>query len=321
MNRNRLLLHSVFLCALPLLVAALGLSVWSAAGLVLLALVWRWAISLATFVVPAQTPAVVLDTISASHFVEKVRWNMDAAGIDYVERPSGGTLGAYFGGRTVPRLRIRTGAVESQIGNSAEILRFVWGHFGDDLGEDAAHLEPTRERRDLEKRLDRHGVNLQTWIYYHVLPDRELTCHIWGADNPAVSRLQRLAVRALYPLLAVLIRKSFRITRRNYEKATQRIEELLGDIDLKLADGRSSILAGDRRNYTDYQFAAMCGLWLVPENYAAGKAQLERYAADRMPESMAADVNRWREDFPRVVQWVENLYATERMPPQSGERG
>ncbi|MDX1507237.1 MAG: hypothetical protein R3358_03075, partial [Woeseiaceae bacterium] len=164
MNKRRLLIHSLFVLALPIVVAAYGLSVWSAIGLVLLALAWRWAISLATFVAPPRTPPVVLDTISASHFVEKVRWNMDAAGIDYVENPSGGTLGAFFAGRTVPRLRVRTGAVESSIGNSAEILRFLWGYYGTELGEAADHLEPTPERRELEKKLDRHGVNLQVWV-------------------------------------------------------------------------------------------------------------------------------------------------------------
>lgn len=313
MNKRRLLIHSLFVLALPIVVAAWGLSLWAAIALVLLALAWRWAISLATFVAPPRTPAVVLDTISASHFVEKVRWNLDVAGIDYVENPSGGTLGAFFAGRTVPRLRFRTGAVESSIGNSAEILRFLWGQYATELGDAASHLEPTAERLALEKKLDRYGVNLQVWVYYHVLPDRALALHVWGVDNPAIPWLQRVAIRALFPLQAFLIRKSFRISRANYEKATHRIEELLAEIDTLLADGRPSIIGGDRRNYTDYQFAAMCGLWLVPENYAAGKARLDRYSQARMPAGMAADVGRWREDYPRAVQWVETLYANERL--------
>ena len=57
----------------------------------------------------------------------------------------------------------------------------------------------------------------------------------------------------------------------------------------------------------------MCGLWMVPENYAAGKARLTQYSSTRMPASMAGDTGRWREDYPRVVQWVENLYQTERL--------
>ena len=92
-----------------------------------------------TFVAPEKVPALVLDSISVSHFVEKVRWNLDRAGIDYVENASGGTLGAFFAGRTVPRLRIRTGAVRSQIGNSPEILRYLWGAISGRDEHDVSH--------------------------------------------------------------------------------------------------------------------------------------------------------------------------------------
>ena len=308
-----MLIHAAFVLTLPIVVAMFGLSVASAFGLVLLALLWRWGISLATFVAPEKTPAVILDTISASHFVEKVRWNMDAAGIEYTENASGGTLGAYFAGRTVPRLRFRTGHVQSQIGNSAEILRYLWGAYAAKLGARAAHLEATDDRLAFEKRIDRYGANLQVWMYFHLLDDRELTLHVWGVNNPQVPAWQQTANRAMFPLLAVLIRRSFRITQASYEKARHFIEELLADVDTRLADGRGSILDGDRRNYTDYAFAAMCGLWLLPENYAAGKAETSRFGRDRMPAPMREDVERWSEDFPRTIEWVESLYANERM--------
>ena len=125
--------------------------------------------SVRRFAIPEKTPQLVLATISASHFVEKVRWCMDRLGVDYVEQTSGGTLGAFFRGRTVPQLKARTGSVQSSIGNSAEILRYLWGRYAVDDPAAAAFLEPTTERIELEKRLDRHGVNLQVWIYYHLL--------------------------------------------------------------------------------------------------------------------------------------------------------
>ena len=317
MNKKRLLIHSAFVLSLPVIVALFGLSAAAAIGLVLLALLWRWAISLSTFVAPEQTPAVILDTISASHFVEKVRWNMDAAGIEYAENASAGTLGTYFAGRTVPRLRFRTGHVQSQIGNSAEILRYIWGAYAARLGDRATHLEATEDRLAFEKRVDRYGANLQVWIYYHLLEDRDLTLQVWGVNNPQVPAWQQAANRALFPLLAALIRRSFRITQSSYERACHFIEELLAEVDMKLADGRDSILDGDSRNYTDYAFAAMCGLWLLPENYAAGKAETSRFGRDRMPAPMREDVERWSEDYPRTIKWVEGLYANERIPAET----
>jgi hypothetical protein len=116
MNRSRLI-HLLLLTLAPVIVAIGGLSVPSAIGLVLLLLAWRWLITLASLSKPPGGHDLVLDTISASHFVEKVRWCMDRLGVDYLESTSGGTLGAFFTGRTVPRLRFKTGMVESSIGN------------------------------------------------------------------------------------------------------------------------------------------------------------------------------------------------------------
>ena len=312
MAERRALLHTVFLFLLPVIVAAWGFSVLTAVLLVLLMLLWRWMIVLSGFVRPEKHPPLVLDSIAASHFVEKVRWNMDVAGIEYVEKPAGGTLGAYFLGRTVPRLRVTTGAVRSSIGNSAEILRYLWGAYSATLGNKVAHLEPNQARLALEGKLDRYGVNLQVWVYHHLLTDRDLTLHAWGVNDPAVPVWQRYALRALFPLQALLIRKSFRITPANYEKACEHIEKLLQELDATLSDGRASILDSDKRNYTDYEFAALSGLWLQPQAYGGGKANHSRIERSRMSNPMRADIERWIAAYPQAVNWVQTLYAEER---------
>lgn len=312
MTDRRRLVHTVVLFLLPLVVAAFDWSLWAATLAVLLMLGWRWLVTLSGFAMPERQPALVLDSISASHFVEKVRWNMDLAGIDYVEKAAAGTLGAWFGGRTVPRLRLVTGHTRSQIGNSPEILRYLWGACAARQGERVAHLEPTPARLALEERLDRYGVNLQVWIYHHLLEDRELTLRAWGIDDPAVPLWQRFLLRPLYPVLAFLIRKSFRITPERYEKACGHIEALLAEMDATLADGRASILGGDRLNYTDFEFAAMSGLWLQPRNYGGGRADKVRIERSQATNPMRADIERWIEDYPVAVAWVQRLYAEER---------
>ncbi|HNP35782.1 MAG TPA: glutathione S-transferase domain-containing protein [Woeseiaceae bacterium] len=312
MTDRRLFVHGVFLWLLPVVVAVWGWSVATAVLAVVLMLLWRWLIVLSGFVAPERAPPLVLESIAASHFVEKVRWNMDAAGIEYVEKPAGGTLGAYFLGRTVPRLKIRTGAVRSQIGNSAEILRYLWGAYAVSPGANVAHLAPTPARLEFEQRLDRYGVNLQVWVYHHLLQDRELTLHAWGADNSAVPPWQRWILRPLFPVLAFLIRRSFKITPANYSKACAHIEKLLAELDATLSDGRTSILEGEQRNYTDYEFAAMTGLWLQPLNYGGGKADSSRIERGQTSNPMRADIERWIADYPHAVAWVQKLYAEER---------
>lgn len=312
MTRNRLLLHSVFLVLLPILVAWFGVSVFTAVVLVAFALLWRWLIVISGIVAPEKSPEIVLETIAASHFVEKVRWCMDRLGLDYSERQSGGTLGAYFTGRSVPQLRVRTGIVQSMIGNSPEILRFLWGSYSASHGEAADFLRPSAERQALENKLDRYGRNLQVWIYYYLLHDRELTLQVWGANSPTVPAWQRTALRVLFPLLAFLVRKGFKINDEHFAKSVLHIEELLSNIDTELADGRRSILGGDTINYTDIAFAAFSGLWMQPAGYGGGMAEASRIERDQLPANMRGDIERWIEDYPKATALITRLYAEER---------
>jgi glutathione S-transferase len=307
-NRNLIFAIAVFIA--PVVVAWYGLSVTAAAGIVVLLLLCRWLITLSGIIAPEKTPELVLATISASHFVEKVRWSMDKLGIDYVEQTSGGTLGAYFRGRTVPQLKVRTGHVRSIIGNSPDILRYLYGRSLHDDPERAAFLEPTAPRVEFERRLDRYGVSLQVWIYYHLLHERELALHAWGADNPATPVWQRAALRLLFPLLARLIRFSFKIDDTNYARSVAHIEQLLSDIDADLTDGRRSLLGGNEINYTDLQFAAFSGLWLMTDGYGGGQADAVRIERDQAPQGMRNDIERWVDAFPRAVPWVEALYES-----------
>lgn len=313
MTERRRLIHAVFLIVLPIIVAWFDLTVLTATGLVLLALLWRWLIVLSGIVVPEKGPMLVLETISASHFVEKVRWCLDRLGIDYTERQSGGVLGVVFTGRSVPKLKLRTGIVQSSLGNSPDILRYLWGAYAAPLGAQAAFLEPSKDRLQLENRIDRYGVDLQVWVYYHILAERELTLHAWGADNPLVPWWHRQLLRVLFPVLAVFIRRAFSITDEHYAKAVQHIDEMLEDIDIRLADGRRSILGDDDINYVDIAFASISGLWLQPDGYGGGKADASRIARNRVPAPMRGDIERWIEDYPKAAAFIARLYEEERI--------
>ena len=312
MTGGRLLIHGLFLLLLPILVAWLGIGVPGAIGLVLLALLWRWAISLSALVAPARVPEVELETISASHFVERVRWCLDRLGVAYREKPVGGTLGAFFLGRTVPVLRFRTGAVRSSIGNSPEILRYLWGRYAVERGDEAGFLRPTQERLDLEAKVDRCGVDLQVWVYFHILNDRALALHAWGANSPAIPAWQRALLKLLFPLLRFLIRKSFRTTPKRHERAVEHISALLGEVESRLEDGRRSILGGDQINFSDLAFAAIMGLWAMPPGYGGGKADAVRIDIERCPAAMQREVAAWRSGYPRATAFIEGLYAEQR---------
>ena len=312
MTGKRLIVHSLFVILLPVIVAWFGVSVAGAVALVLLALAWRWIITLSGILAPAKVPELELETVAVSHFVEKVRWCMDRLGLDYKERQVVGVLGVFFTGRSVPQLKIHTGIVRSKIGNSPQILRYLWAANVVELGEKADFLKPTAERLALEQSLDRYGVDLQVWVYYHVLDDRRLTQHAWGCYSPSIPLWQRYVVIALYPVLKALMVRVLRITDRHYAKAVGNIETLLADIDQKLADERESILAGDTFNFTDITFASLSALWLQPGNFANGKAEAVRIERERVPAAMKADIERWIDKYPNATRYIEQLYAAER---------
>lgn len=310
MTENRNLVFAVIIFIAPVVVAWYGLSVAAAAGLVILLLLCRWMITLSGFLAPERKPDLELATISASHFVEKVRWSLDRLGVDYTETPSGGTLGAYFRGRTVPQLKARTGSVRSVIGNSSDILRYIYARYLHEDPQGAAFLEPTAERVEFERSLDLYGVSLQVWVYYHILRDREIALHAWGANNPATPVWQRALLRILFPLLAALIRFSFKINDAHFAKSVARIEDVLADAEERLKDGRTSLLGGTDANYTDLAFAAFTGLWLMPAGYGGGKADHVRIERERAPAAMQADIERWIEAFPQTASWVETMYES-----------
>jgi hypothetical protein len=263
---------------------------------------------------PEKTPGIVLETIATSHFVEKVRWCMDRLGIEYTERQWVGVLGVFLMGRSVPELKIRTGLVRSSIGNSPEILRYLWGVYTAELGDRAEFLAPTQERLSLERKLDRYGVDLQVWAYYHILDDRELTQHVWGCNSPSIPAWQRYLVIAIYPVLKFFLRKAFRITQAGYTKAVQHIENLLAEIESSLADGRVSILGDESINYVDITFASMSALWVQPPQFGREKADDVRIERQRAPAGMQSDMDRWIESYPLASGFITRLYETERQP-------
>lgn len=312
MTGKRLFIHTVFLFLLPLIVAWFGISVAGAIALVIFALLWRWLISISGILAPAKIPDIELETIAVSHFVEKVRWCMDRLGIEYTERQWAGILGVFLLGRSVPELKIRTGLVRSKIGNSPEILRYLWGAYAATLGDRASFLEPTSGRLEYERRLDRYGRNLQVWVYFHILEDRALTLHAWGCNSPSTPVWQRYLVIGLFPVLRSFLRKAFRISETAYAKSVQHIESILAEADLALADGRVSILGGESINYTDITLAALSALWLQPPQYGLEKVDNVRIDRQRVPAAMRADIERWIEAYPRATAFITRLYETER---------
>ena len=282
-------------------------------------LLWRMLITLINLLFPRKVPELELETISASHFVEKVRWCMDRLELEYSEKQFAGVFGVFFMGRTVPQLRVRTGLVVSVIGDSPDILRYLWGRYYAPLGDSARFLEPSEDRLEWERRTDHYGRQLQVWVYSHLLAHRELTLHAWGRNSKRIPVWQRWMLVAMYPVLAAFIRKAFGLNPVHFEKAKKNIEKILQEVEDLLENGHKYILGGDKLDYVDISFAAMTGLWLQPKGYGGGAADEVMLSRDQLPDEMRADVEQWITAYPKTEHFVLRLYREQRETPRGDQ--
>lgn len=256
---------------------------------------------------------MILDSIPPSHYVEKVRWCLDRLGLDYEERPMMGILGVLLTGRTVPRLRLKTGRAWTSIGNSSDILRYLWGRYAAERGEAAAFLEPTPEALELEARLDAYGHLLQAWVYQHMLDHKPATLRAWGGDDPRIPAWQKWAVRLGYPLVCVFMRKVFRLSAAAHPRRVEKIEAVLADMEALLQANGDTLLGTPAPTFVDITLASLSALWAVPVGYGGRVAGYIHIDDPGVPPTLRAERERWAAAFPRVTAHVHRLYAEHRL--------
>ena len=285
-------LHTLLLYLLPVCVAWAG---WGAgaAFLAVLGVAVAGAILRLRALLRPASDRPLLHTISYSHYVEKVRWCLDRAGVDYEEVPSIGVLGVLLLGRTVPLLELP--AARTRVGNSSEILRLLWGMHGHDPSGRAAFLEPTPEAVALEKHLDEGlGMQVRRWAYQRLFEDSRLTLQVWGAGEPAVPRWQRAMLPVLRPLLQAALRRMLRVNAASAGRALDRTRAVFDEMDARLADGRRYLL-GDTLSLADITFASLGALAVLPRNYGGGRLATRFPEVDSLPEPWRTEVEGFRQ--------------------------
>jgi glutathione S-transferase len=122
--------------------------------------------------------------MSASHYVEKVRFCMDYAGIEYEEEQDCGVLGSILFSRSVPVLNVPGRAVS--IGNSSDILRYLYSlNFNNEKVRN--FLQPTEEALRLEDMFDSYGKATMRYVKLCIVII--LIYKLYGHNNIPVSKL------------------------------------------------------------------------------------------------------------------------------------
>lgn len=306
-------LHSLTLYALPVVVALLGLGVTGAVVATVLVVIARVVVGMRGLTNPADPNLVELHTITYSHYVEKVRWCLDATGVPYREVPSIGILGLLLTGRTVPLLVLP--ASRTSIGDSPQILRFLWGAYSARLApERCRFLEPTPEALALEKHFDQDlGVNIRVWAYWHLFKQRDLALMMWGLREPGIPTWQTAILPRLYPLQAAMVTRMLGVTESRAAAGLEATKQVFAEVDALLADGRRYLMGGDEMTFVDITFASLAALALFPDGYGGNAVSVRSAPIDQMAPAWRAEIEALRAT--QAGKFVARLYKEERFKP------
>jgi len=254
-----------------------------------------------------------LETISISHYVEKLRWVLDYLDIDYIEEENVGILGFFLLGRSVPQLKIPGKRVT--VGNSSNILRYLYGeHCLDD--KLAAFLKPSPLALSLEKKFDQLGEDLRRFAYFSVfsnLPSSStFLSQVWGLYQPNIPQWQKVLLKFLSPVFVKILINRLRVNAEDTKKSLENAYKIIKEVDSLLSDGRKFLLNTSQPTYIDFHFCSIVAVITKPKTYG-GKV----YSENNLLEAMELP-GAWGEEAEKIRQteagkFVHNVYTTFRL--------
>jgi glutathione S-transferase len=148
------------------------------------------------------------------------------------------------------------------------------------------------------------GLALDTarFVYFHLLPLRELMTGIFAAPVPPAEAVRTAEV---YPLLAFAFRTLLRLGPDQAAQSLAGIRSVFAQTDARIADGRP-FLCGDRLTLGDLALASAAAPLLLPAGYGA-----KLPAVELMPTTLRHAVRELRQH--PTAAFVQRLYA-EGMP-------
>jgi glutathione S-transferase len=220
----------------------------------------------------------ILVTIPFSHFCEKARWSLEAAGVPFVEeghcplvhrvavRRAGGR-------RTVPVLAVEGGAA---IDDSPLIVQFADAKATADRKLWPASGRARDEGLELERQLDvDFAPHVRRFVYFHVLPRRDLALELFRIDAPP---REHAMVRVAFPILRALMRRFMRVHEPGMRRSHGAMLRMFDAIGERLRDGRPYLL-GDRFGAADIAFASFAAPMLQPPEHPKVRVALESLGA------------------------------------------
>jgi len=250
--------------------------------------------------------AHTLVTIPFSHFCEKARWSLEAAGVAF--REEGHVPGLHrravrrMGGKTsVPVLVLEDGSV---LADSPKIVRFADSRAAGNRKLLPADGSARVEALALERRLDLDfAPHVRRFVYFHLLRSRALTLRLFSRRTP---RFEQVAVGALFPVLRKAMRRFMRIDEANALDSRDRMRSIFDEIGTRIAV--RPYLFGDRFGALDIAFAAFAAPIVAPVEHPVTPRDDE--FSRLMPKAFTDEVDALRQS--PAAQFVMRVYRDHR---------
>jgi glutathione S-transferase len=224
-----------------------------------------------------------LITIPFSHFCEKGRWALDAAGVGYREEGHSPVLHRRAvrraGGRgSVPVLVLEDGRV---LDDSPLIVRFA----DDAAPQGRKLLPPAGPLRDEALALERHfdedfAPDVRRFVYFYVLTHRQVALTQFRRDVPA---LEARIATIFFPAMRLFMKRFMNVTEQASLASRDRMRRVFDEVGRRLGDGRPFLL-GDRFGAADITFAALAAPMVVPPEHPRFRVNVETVPADLAAE-------------------------------------
>ncbi|HEX3772063.1 MAG TPA: glutathione S-transferase [Polyangiaceae bacterium] len=219
-----------------------------------------------------------LVTIPFSHFCEKARWSLEAAGVPFVEeghcpvlhRPAVKRAG---GRGSVPVLVVDGGRA---IDDSPLIVAYA-----DAQAAAGRKLWPEGKARDEGLALERafdvdFAPHVRRFVYFHFLPRRDITLTLFAIDTP---RSEHRIARVAFPVIRALMRRFMRVHEPGMRRSRDAMSRGFDAVAARLRDGRPYLL-GDRFSAADIAFASFAAPMVHPPEHPKVRVDGVDFPAD-----------------------------------------
>ena len=241
-------------------------------------------------------------SVPVSPYCELARWTLDRHRIAYTEECHAPFLHRlatrrHRGGAIVPVLDIGT--------TSLTDARQIVDHY-----EHPRAPQQGAAKEAFDEFFDELGVAVRAWAYTYQLPQRRSTARSWMHRAPWH---ERQVVRAAYPLLAGIVRRSLKLSDDGIAAQRAVIDASLRRVAARLDDGHR-YLFGDSLTPADLAFAALVAPAVLPAQYSGPLPSL-----DELPAPMRREVVEIRAH--PAGRYALRLFREERHAAPAGASG